>query len=55
VNSRRSETESYGEVGADPDPPTDQNPAAGSTKISAKKTGAERDQNLLLSSDDEFQ
>ena len=64
VNNRRSETESYGEVGAEPDQAaaTDQPanpPKTGSTRKAAKKTAtsssAARDKNLLLSSDDEFQ
>ncbi len=66
VNSRRSETSgSYGEVGAEPEPsghspapPTNggatkkAGASAGNKRISS---GAERDKNLLLSSDDEFQ
>ena len=66
VNNRRSETSgSYGEVGAEPEP-SGHSPAPPTNGGATRKTGAsagskksssgvERDKNLLLSSDDEFQ
>jgi hypothetical protein len=53
VSNRRSETETYGEVGAEAEP-VDPSAANGSTRKSAKRQESD-DKNLLLSSDDEFQ
>ena len=56
VNNRHSETETYGEVGAEPgkSEPTEKSNGGGKSK-SGKRHPTDNDKNLLLSSDDEFQ
>jgi hypothetical protein len=56
VSNRRSETETYGEVGADQDPSDQPDKTnGGASKSGGKRVSSDNDKNLLLSSDDEFQ